>query len=255
MNALDRLERLIQGMIERPASLLGPRQVHPLAIAAALTRAMEAGALRLVDRIVVPDRYTVTLSPEDARHLQGVTATLEQEFADYLTRLTGERGLSLNAPPLVQIIAGAGVPNGSPAVSTHISEPPARATRRNRRRDDDNHTQGELVPPSADGGVARLELLSPSGTVTHQHALTAEPLIIGRRSTNGLALDDAEVSRTHARIERDGHGFLVRDLESTNGTLLNGAPLRGPRPLRDGDLVQLGRTRLRFRSGTAPRSP
>ena len=64
MKALARLESFIQDLIERPAWLLSQRRLHPIELAQALTRALEAGALTLADRVLVPDRYTLRLSPE-----------------------------------------------------------------------------------------------------------------------------------------------------------------------------------------------
>jgi hypothetical protein len=52
---------------------------------------------------------------------------------------------------------------------------------------------------------------------------------------------DVRVSASHARVLSDHAGWWIEDLESTNGTLVNGRPLSGPRQLRVGDVVSLGR--------------
>jgi FHA domain len=71
------------------------------------------------------------------------------------------------------------------------------------------------------------------------------PFEIGRDKDAGLALADAEVSRRHARFElRDGIVF-IRDLESRNGTFLNGRRITEPIELRVGDEIDVGTTRLR----------
>jgi pSer/pThr/pTyr-binding forkhead associated (FHA) protein len=73
------------------------------------------------------------------------------------------------------------------------------------------------------------------------------PLTIGRSDDNTLALPGDEfASGHHARIESQRDGVWILDLGSTNGTFVNGARLDGRRKLREGDVVQIGDTELRF---------
>lgn len=68
---------------------------------------------------------------------------------------------------------------------------------------------------------------------------------IGRGVHNAIRLHDTEVSRTHASIVFENGGFVLTDRHSSNGTFVNGQPVRSLR-LRDGDQIQLGRTILLF---------
>jgi predicted component of type VI protein secretion system len=70
--------------------------------------------------------------------------------------------------------------------------------------------------------------------------LEGEQLTIGRDSSNGVAINDAEVSRKHARLTFQGGKFVIDDLGSTNGTFVNGQRLAGPVVLKAGDVVSLG---------------
>jgi FHA domain len=63
---------------------------------------------------------------------------------------------------------------------------------------------------------------------------------IGRDAGCDLAIADMTVSRLHAQLERTPDGWLLSDLESTNGTRLNGWRVRGKIPVRAGDLVSFG---------------
>jgi pSer/pThr/pTyr-binding forkhead associated (FHA) protein len=73
------------------------------------------------------------------------------------------------------------------------------------------------------------------------------PLTIGRAEDNTLALaGDEFASGHHARIESQRDGVWILDLGSTNGTFVNGSRLDGRRKLREGDVVQIGDTELRF---------
>ena len=68
---------------------------------------------------------------------------------------------------------------------------------------------------------------------------------IGRSSQNDLHLADEQVSRLHARVVLQGNTFVLTDLGSTNGTFVNERRIR-QHPLRDGDEIRIGRSRLRF---------
>jgi two-component system, NtrC family, sensor kinase len=78
--------------------------------------------------------------------------------------------------------------------------------------------------------------------------------MLGRESSNDIKLNDTEVSRQHAAIVRtDENQFEIRDLESSNGTHVNGKRITQQR-LHSGDRVQLGRTLMIFTGGPDPHS-
>ena len=70
------------------------------------------------------------------------------------------------------------------------------------------------------------------------------PLTIGRDSAVQLVLKDPEASRRHARLETLNGTVFLRDLESSNGTFLNGRRLESTIELREGDEVDVGTTRI-----------
>jgi len=96
----------------------------------------------------------------------------------------------------------------------------------------------DLVPYLVDGAGQRYPM---AGAVT----------TLGRSSRCDVLVPDPRASRRHAEIHWDGEGSSLRDLESTNGTLLNSRPVRAPQPLRDGDEIAIGSTILTFRDPEA----
>ncbi len=76
------------------------------------------------------------------------------------------------------------------------------------------------------------------------HATVSDSLVIGRDGQ--LLLRDGRISRHHARILREDGQWQVEDLQSTNGTSLNGIPLAGRAVLHDGDKIVLGSTVVKF---------
>src|SRR6195256_304506 len=73
------------------------------------------------------------------------------------------------------------------------------------------------------------------------------PVTVGREEGNVLRLNDERVSRFHAKVQLDGDDYILTDLESTNGTRVNGTAVQ-IRRLRVGDRVGVGRSLLLFGS-------
>jgi len=71
-------------------------------------------------------------------------------------------------------------------------------------------------------------------------------LSIGRSKDSDVQIEDRYASSLHARVFERGGRFYVEDMNSTNGTLLNGATLKGEAELIDGDTVQIGDTAFRL---------
>ncbi|MBI2838147.1 MAG: FHA domain-containing protein [Acidobacteria bacterium] len=88
------------------------------------------------------------------------------------------------------------------------------------------------------------------------YELSGEEFVIGRRpELCKLALPDKAVSSRHARIAKAGHKYLLADLNSTNGTLLNGAKPNEPVELKDGDEIRIGKTTFTFHAQATPGQP
>jgi Nif-specific regulatory protein len=76
-------------------------------------------------------------------------------------------------------------------------------------------------------------------------AINEEPLVIGRETAAHLCIADASVSRRHSKIEKQGEGFVISDLESLNGTFVNDVPVKS-RLLEHGDRVRIGDSQFLF---------
>src|SRR5437868_5657090 len=107
---------------------------------------------------------------------------------------------------------------------------------------------------NAPGRPVQAMLVFPDGT---EHPILPEGLTIGRRADIGLMIDDPSVSRRHAQIVVRGDAYCLSDLGSSNGTLLNGAPVTDGAPLSDGDVLQFGDAEVTFRlrSSVPPARP
>jgi predicted component of type VI protein secretion system len=88
-------------------------------------------------------------------------------------------------------------------------------------------------------------ILSLDGTVMKEVPLDKERLIIGRRSTNDLQIDNLAVSGEHALIVTILNDSFLEDLGSTNGTLVNGVPIK-EHILQHNDVVEIGKYKLKY---------
>lgn len=77
----------------------------------------------------------------------------------------------------------------------------------------------------------------------------ADGLTLGRAPACDVVVEDTKVSRRHARVVVEAGVAEIEDLDSSNGTLLNGKPV-SRRVLRDGDVIQLGETRIVYHERT-----
>ncbi len=108
--------------------------------------------------------------------------------------------------------------------------------------------------PSAAGGPIRLMVLDGgrSALAPGMSWPLAPGTFIGRRQGNAIAIDDPFLSGEHAEIVHEAGSWWVRDRDSTNGTLLNGAPVAALTAIRPGDVLQFGHIRLQVVPGEDP---
>jgi pSer/pThr/pTyr-binding forkhead associated (FHA) protein len=79
-------------------------------------------------------------------------------------------------------------------------------------------------------------------SVGRTYELIKDVVTMGRDMSNDIVINDAESSRHHARLTKQGATYVVEDLGSTNGTFVNSARLSTPRPLSPGDVIGMGET-------------
>lgn len=100
--------------------------------------------------------------------------------------------------------------------------------------------------------MVQLEIWGPTGV--ELRGVEGPKVTIGRDPGNDIRLGtDARVSRLHAVLERFGAGWCVRDMGSTNGTVVNGHRIAGDRPLYGGDEIIVGTTRIVVRDDSGAR--
>lgn len=234
MGVLQRFERRLEGLVEGAFARAFGGAVQPVELAAALQReAQDKKAIVGHGRVLVPNSYVVRLSPPDADRLQEFGDALTAELATVLTEHAAEQGWSFVGPVAValdrseQTAPGVFTVSSSVKAEQHVS---ARVP-----------AQGATTSP----GRPRLVVVG-SGGGERTVVLTEAVTVLGRGQEADVQVADTGVSRRHAEVRLEPGGASVVDLQSTNGTRVNGRRVGAAR-LRDGDRVDLGATSLVYR--------
>jgi hypothetical protein len=97
-----------------------------------------------------------------------------------------------------------------------------------------------------DGGMPKLRVRAGAGLSPGSAYDLTDGALLGRGDQADIRLEDGFASARHARLVPQGDVMVLEDLGSTNGTYLNGEPLRGPQPLHTGDRIRIGDTEFSF---------
>jgi FHA domain len=99
----------------------------------------------------------------------------------------------------------------------------------------------------SDGGAApKLRVHQAAGLAAGSAYDLSDGALLGRGDQADIRLEDGFASARHARLVPQGDVMVLEDLGSTNGTYLNGEPLRGPQPLHAGDRIRIGDSEFSF---------
>lgn len=265
MGVMDKFEGIVEGAVEKPFSLFKKR-VEPAEIEKRLERVMEDERQLSLGKTYVPNRYEVYLHPEDFNMLSSYKAQFEKDWSAYVLNYARQRRFSFSSRPHVWLNASDQLrkrqimikaytvdPNQSVRVaapSPNSSAPPEA---------DFGEAEGTAVMsvgavaltgerPAA-GAVARpeasLNVLNPKNP-TSKYFRFNQDVTIGRGLDNNIVFhDDQRVSRHHAQIAFKYGQFLLYDLNSTNGSTVNGQPVTQI-VLSPGDRISLGGLELIF---------
>jgi hypothetical protein len=209
---------------------------------------MESERLAASDRTLVPNRYTIHLNPDDVAGFGEFGSTLATELADSALVFARAHRYTLVDRPRVELVSDPAVERADIVVRARFADPvagrssePAAGTTPPGEEDQATNTMVFTVP-IPEGPRARLRLIQP-GTSERVVELDGRPLTLGRATDNGLVLADGRVSRHHGRISVRRGTLVYTDLQSTNGSRVNGTPVDEV-VLGVGDRIELGDTLL-----------
>jgi len=224
---LEKFEHSIERLMEGTAGSLFRQQLQPAEIGRKLERAMLGQQRASVGTAIVPNVYEVRLHPRDYAQFAGYRKGLARQLEAWLAQVATERNLSVVDRIRVTITEDETARRRNPEVQASILDSrghrvstgpsrapqPAQATSIYRVEAPEHRRSASLR--AIDGVNRGRTYIVPPGTTS-----------VGRAPENDIVLDSPDVSRRHARIECTRDGIRVHDLGSTNGTRLNGDPIR-----------------------------
>jgi hypothetical protein len=223
---LDSFEKGLERAVNSAFAKTFRSGIQPVEIASALRSELDKKAAVVSrDRILAPNTFTVRLSPADDQKMAALGDALGEELDTLVQRHAKAQGYSFAGPVSITV-----------------------------QRDDQLST-GTLRVDSAtaQGRVSWRGIIDVEG---RRHPLIKSRTVIGRGSDADITISDAGTSRKHVEILWDGERAMVRDLNSTNGTMLNGRKVTEA-ALPPDSTVTIGRTDIVFRvvAQAAPPKP
>jgi hypothetical protein len=246
MGLLDRFEQTVERLLEGTTGALFRQKLQPAEIGKKLERAMLDNQKASVGSRIVPNAYTVRLNPKDFAQIESYAAGLSRQMESWLFHVATRRELTVLDKISVEFVEDAKAPERNPRIDASITDhdSPARPVRRPARSQRPAPTHATSVFHVASPHSSSPQLVTMSGSVFD---IREGETTIGRSPENTIVLDSPDVSRRHARIEREGHLVRVYDLNSTNGTRINGEAIFVS-DIQHGDTLQVGSQILEFRS-------
>lgn len=248
VGVLQRFEHRLQVMYDGGFARAFKSDLQPTEVASAVQREMDdRAAIVAQGRTLVPNDFVAEIAQADYDRLAVYADNLSVELATLAREHAREQGYSFVGPVRIRF-----EPAGDLTVGTfRIRSGVIRGT---------TVEDGEIRRPASDlaaanqgfpGSPRLLVSTEGQGAPTQRTFPLTSPLtILGRGTDCDLRLVDQGVSRHHAEIRVEDGDVVLVDLGSTNGTFVNGQPIRRV-ALTDGTRVTLGRTTLVFRRDPA----
>lgn len=212
MGFLDKAERSIEAAVGSLFAKFSNAELQPVEISQAIKNAMDVAANKAhEDRVLVPHKFLILVNPSElARFTPQILQAIRSEVSSHATqrsyRLTGSIELSINSDDK---ISKGNVKVGSAAINDLVRWQP----------------------------VLRFD--------GQEHELKKGTTSVGRDDSADLKVEDRGLSRVHFEIAFDGEIAAIRDLQSTNGTFVDGSRIT-ELVLRSGSKVSAGRTEFEF---------
>ncbi len=255
MSVLRTIESKIEGLFEGVFGRAFRTHVQPIELARKLAKEMDDHRTVSVSRVYVPNEYTIYLSTQDRRQFSGYEDSLVGELEEYLAEHSRRERYALLTAPKVQVTTDEDLAVGEFGIATRLVAAEAGADRAAEPPPPElplEEPQQTMIyrPPTVDAPETE-ETPPPEREIVtltlagRKHEVTAPRLVLGRSRACDLRVPDVNVSRRHAELRQEGATYWIVDLDSMNGTEVNGRRVERER-LRDGDTITLGSTDVVF---------
>jgi hypothetical protein len=268
VGVLQRFERRIGGIVEGIFARAFKSEVQPVEVAATLQRELDDQAAVVGrDRTLVPNQFVVELGHHDYDRLAPYEKPLTDELAAMVREHAADQRYSFVGPVQVQLLLVPTLETGVFRIRSEVapgregmpdlasippqpprSAPPQQQPTRDAAAFDVGDTNLTTAIPRAPvvTDLGRIHVREGKGA-SYDFEIRHKITVIGRGTDADIRLTDQAVSRRHAEIRIANGATMLNDLQSTNGTTVNGATVTTT-ALSDGDEIRIGETVLTYRA-------
>ena len=239
----SRFEMQIHKLVEGTFTRVFGGNLLPTDVAGQLLRALEDNLhTDSTGRLIAPVVYRVRMNPADHQALMQNQPDLSELLADELVEVARQANLLLVQIPQVKLLAD----NSLNRHAIHI-------TAQNAKHIDTTEVKPLNSKPAAQ---TTIESLNAALIVDGRQQIPLDkPVVnIGRHRDNDIILDNPKVSRHHAQVRQRSGGYMIFDLDSAGGTIVNGETV-SQAMLDTGDIIELAGTSLLYVEESQPRTP
>lgn len=259
MGIAKSVEQRLEGMVEGFFTKVFRSGLQPVEVGRRIIREMGENKTLSVNRVYAPNEFRVFLGPEDFERFDQMNAGLQREFSDLIIDQAKQNHWNLMGLPRVSFHQVDEMGKGEMRIEASlVADENVKGSRVSTQQPavgEANATRAVSSDTASRMGLAsagaQLVVLDDKGNKKETISITRDPIVIGRLSTNDVVLADSNVSRKHAELRRDGSRWVLVDLGSTNGTLVNGK-LAKEHPLQSGDRMTFGTSELVFETKAGP---
>ena len=275
MGVLQRFERRLGGMVEGVFARAFKSEVQPVEVAAALQRELDDRAAVVGrDRTLVPNHFVVELGDHDHDRLAPYEKPLTHELAAMVREHADDQRYTFVGPVLIDLHRVGALETGVFRIRSDVAPGPEGMPDLPPLPASEVKTPVAALPVAApigvpagsdNGDVAMTTAISRARVApSYGHLLVREGkapaydfelkhkvTVIGRGTDTDVRLTDQAVSRRHAEVRIANGSTMLNDLQSTNGTTVNGVAVTTT-ALADGDEIRLGETVMTYRASPNP---
>jgi hypothetical protein len=255
MGVAKGIEQRLEGLVEGFFAKVFRSGLQPIEVGRRILREMGDGKTLSVNRVYAPNEFRVLMGSDDYSRFSQMESGLAREFSELVIDAAKENRWNLMGIPSITFEEDATIGKGEFRVEASFAsaadeEPKARVSTHEPHPDDPSMTGAISLHTAEKLGLAtaspQLLVLGDDGEPAESISVTRDPVVIGRLSTNDVVLSDPNVSRRHAELRRDGERWVLVDLGSTNGSVVNGKLVK-EHALEDGDRLSFGQSELIFK--------
>ncbi|MGN6760647.1 MAG: FhaA domain-containing protein [Leifsonia sp.] len=216
MGILDNFERGLERAVNGAFAKTFRSGLQPVELTSALRKELDTKAAVVArDRVLAPNRFVLRMAGADYERMRSMGAALTDELIDFVQKHAAAQHYRFAGGISIDLVQDADLSVGMLQVESE----------------------------NVKGDVAWTPVLDIDGK---HYPLSHSRTVVGRGADADITVDDTGISRRHIMITWDGHRAQAEDLGSTNGSKLDGQPLRKA-ILEPESVITIGRTRIVFR--------